>query len=91
MKYGVIIMLQMSNVCVIQRKAVRLICNADRLAHTNELYKELYILKFPECVQYKTSILIFHLFHGTLPIHLQNRFTILAVRSLAVASQPRQS
>ena len=29
--------------CVIQRKA-------DRLAHTNELYKELYILKFPECV-----------------------------------------
>ena len=65
--------------CVIQRKAVRLICNADRLAHTTELYKELYILKFPECVQYKTAILkilMFHLFHGTLPIHLQNRFTI---------------
>ena len=61
---------------VSQRKAVRLICNADRLAHTNELYKELYILKFPEFVQYKTAILMFHLFHGTLPIHLQNRFTI---------------
>ena len=26
---------------IIQRKAVRLICNADRLAHTNELFKEL--------------------------------------------------
>ena len=25
--------------CVVQRKAVRLICNADRLAQTNELYK----------------------------------------------------
>ncbi len=61
---------------VIQRKAVRLICNADRLAHTNELFKELYILKFPEFVQYKTAILMFHLFHGTFPIHLQNRFTI---------------
>ena len=62
--------------CIIQRKAVRLICNADRLAHTNELYKELYILKFPEFVQHKTAILMFHLFHGTLPIHLQCRFTI---------------
>ena len=55
---------------------MRLICNADRLAHTNELFKELYILKFPEFVQYKTAILMFHLFHGTLPIHLQNRFTV---------------
>ncbi len=62
--------------CIIQRKAVRLICNADRLAHTNELFKELYILKFPEFVQYKTAILMFHLFHGTLPIHMQNRFTV---------------
>ena len=54
---------------------MRLICNADRLAHTNELFKELYILKFPEFVQYKTAILMFHLFHGTLPIYLQNRFS----------------
>ena len=56
-------------------EVVRLICNADRLAHTNELFKELYIQKFPEFVQYKTAILMFHLFHGTLPIHLQNRFS----------------
>ena len=61
--------------CIIQRKVVRLICNANRLAHTNELFKELYILKFPEFVQYNTAILMFHLFHGTLPIHLQNRFS----------------
>ena len=72
--------------CVIQRKAVRLICNADRLAHTNELYKELYILKFPEFVQCNTAILMFHLFHGTLPIHLQNRFTIyFTTRSIVLA------
>ena len=55
---------------------MRLICNADRLAHTNGLMKEVYILKFPEFVQYKTAILMFNLFHGTLPIHLQNRFTV---------------
>ena len=58
--------------CTIQSKAVRLICNADRLAHTNVLFKELYILKFLEFVPYKPAIL----FHGTLPIHLQNTFTI---------------
>ncbi len=62
--------------CIIQRKALRLICNADRLAHTTELFKELYILKFPEFVQYKTAILMFHLFHGTWPTHLQNIFII---------------
>ena len=61
--------------CIIQRNVVRLICNADRFAHTSEMFKELYILKFPEFVQYKNAILMFHLFHGTLPIHLQNRFT----------------
>ena len=65
--------------CIIQRKVhcseVNNICYADRLAHSNELFKELYILKFPEFVQYNTAILMFHLFHGTLPIHLQNRFT----------------
>ena len=55
---------------------MRLICNADRLAHTNELFKELHIVKFPEFVQYKTAILMFHLFHGTLPLHLQNRLTV---------------
>ena len=63
--------------CIIQRNAVRLICNADILAHTNELFTELNILKSPEFVQYKTAILMCHLFHGTLPIQLQNRFTIL--------------
>ena len=55
-----------------------LICNADRLAHTNGLFNELYILKFPEFSQHMTVILRFHLFHGSLPIHLQNRFTIFS-------------
>ena len=32
--------------------------DADRLAHTNELLKEPYILKFPEFIQYKTAILM---------------------------------
>ena len=52
--------------CIIQRKAVRLICNAERFAHANDLFKELYILKFPEFVQYNTAILMFNLFHTEL-------------------------
>ena len=55
---------------------MRLLCNADRLAHTNELFNKLYILKLPAFFQYDTSILMFNLFHETLPIQLQNRFTI---------------
>ena len=60
---------KLSCILSIMYKASKLITTA------NELFKELYILKFPEFVQYKTAILMFHLFHGTLPIHLQNRFT----------------
>ena len=33
-------------------------------------------MKFAEFVQYKTAILMFNLFHGTLPIHFKNRFTV---------------
>ena len=77
MKYGVIrICMYVKCLCIIQSKAVRLICNADRLANTNELFKKLYILKLPELFQYNISILMFNLFHETLPIQLQNRFTI---------------
>ena len=65
---------------------MRLICNADRLAHTNELFKELYII--PEFVQNKTAILMFHLFHGTLPIHLQNRFSMVQARTNIKAMCP---
>ena len=32
-------------------------------------------LKLSEVVKYKTAIMIFNIFHGTLPIQLQRRFT----------------
>ena len=59
----------------LQKKAIRLICNADRLAHTNAIFKDMSILKLSEFVKYKTAIIMFNLFHGTLPIQLQRRFT----------------
>ena len=39
----------------LQKKAIRLICNADRLAHTNVLFKDMSILKLSEFVKYKTN------------------------------------
>ena len=59
----------------LQKKAIRLICNADRLAHTNAMFKDMSILKISEFVKYKTAIVMFNIFHGTLPIQLQMRFT----------------
>ena len=59
----------------LQKKAIRLICNADRLAHTNAMFKDMSILKLSEFVKYKTAIVMFSIFHGTLPIQLQRRFS----------------
>ena len=59
----------------LQKKAIRLICNADRLAHTNAMFKDMSILKLSEFVKYKTAIVMFNIIHGTLPIQLQMRFT----------------
>ena len=63
---------------ILQKKAIRLMFCADRLAHTNEIFKDLSILKVPELIRYKTAILMYNIFHGTLPEHLQNRFTLYA-------------
>ena len=59
----------------LQKKTIRLICNADILAHTNAMFKDMSMLKLSECVKYKTAIVMFNIFHGTLPIPLQRRFT----------------
>ena len=59
----------------LQKKAIRLICNADRLPHTNAMFKDTSILMLSEFVKYKTAIVMFNLFHGILPIQLQRRFS----------------
>ena len=47
----------------LQKKAIRLICNADRLAHINAMFKDMSILKVSEFVKYTTAIVMFNLFH----------------------------
>ena len=57
-----------------QTKAIRLLCGADRLAHTNPLFKEMSILKLPDFVNYKTAIMMFNIFHRLLPTQLKIYF-----------------
>ena len=59
-----------------QNKAIMLLCGADRLAHTNPLFKEMSILKLPDFVNYKTAIMMFNIFHRFLSTQLQNRFSV---------------
>ena len=40
----------------LQKKAIRLICNDDRLAHANAMFKDMSILQPSEFVKYKTAI-----------------------------------
>ena len=76
MKSGVIHTSNVKCLFTLQKKAIRLICNADRLAHTNAMFKDMSILKLSEFVKYKTAnVVMFNIFHGTLPIQLQMRFT----------------
>ena len=42
----------------LQTKAIRLICNADRLAHINAMFKDMSILKLSEFVKHKTAIVM---------------------------------
>ena len=65
----------MKRLFTLQKKAIKLICNADRLAHTDAMFKDMSILKLSGFVKYKTVIRMFNLFHGILPIQLQRRFT----------------
>ena len=76
MKSGVIHVYPSNVKCLftLQKKAIRLICNGDRLAHTNAMFKDMSILKLSEIVRYNAAIVMFNLFHGILPIQLQRRF-----------------
>ena len=73
----------------LQKKAIRLICNADRLAHTNAMFKDMSILKLSEFVKYKTAIVMFNIFHGTLPIQCSSVYFTRQTKSSFVMVQVR--
>ena len=56
----------LKNIVVIQKRAIRLICNVCSRTHTNDLFKKLNILKFTDLVEYKCGIIMFNAYSGKL-------------------------
>ena len=67
-------------ITVLQKRVVLLVCGARRLDHTNPLFKELGILKFVDLVKFKTSIIMFKVYHNELPDSLQKMFNLYDTR-----------
>ena len=60
---------------VLQKKALRNICKAKILEHTNSLFIELNILKVFDLIEFKTVVIVFKARHKILPTKVQNNFT----------------
>ena len=67
---------RLNPIVVIQKRAIRIILEACRLTHTNDLFKKLYTLKFLDLVQYKCGLIMYRAFHNKLPLNLQRLFKI---------------
>ena len=59
----------------LQKQAIRLVCSANHLAHTEPLYKELHTLKLNDLLQAKALKFYFKYTHHELPQYFDNMFT----------------
>ena len=58
-------------IILIQKRVIRLIHDANRWDHTNNLFYEYRILKFNDIVELKTILFMFDAYHNVLPYDLQ--------------------
>ena len=61
---------------LLQKRVIRLICGAKRLDHTNVLFHNVHILKLPDLVKLKTTIIMFKAYRYILPLNVQKLFRI---------------
>lgn len=61
--------------CILQKRAVRIINKVAYLEHTNKLFLQCKILKLMDLVKLKTALLLFNASNFTLPSNIQNLFT----------------
>lgn len=61
---------------IIQKRALRLICNANRFCHTNGLFHATGIFKFHDIVNLSTAVVMYQAYHSMLPEKLQGFFQI---------------
>ena len=67
---------RLKSISIIQKRAIRLICNVSSRTHTTDLFKKLKILKFVDLVEYKCGILMFKAYYNKLPTNLQTMFNL---------------
>ena len=65
--WGNTCMIYISPLIKLQKKAVRIISGAERLDHTDPLFKELRILRIKEAYAYSLQLIMFKFHHGLLP------------------------
>jgi hypothetical protein len=61
---------------LLQKKAVRIVCNVGYREHTNELFCDLHVLKLTDLVKVKSSMIIYNANKRLLPNNLQALFKI---------------
>ena len=60
---------------VLQKRAIRVICNSQPLAHTTPLFQQLSILKVDQMCSLQTAIFMYSYFKNILPDSFNNYFT----------------
>ena len=65
---------------LLQKKAVRNVCESNYLSHTQPLFRMLNCLKFEDFVHLKTAVFMYKAFNDLLPSNIQKMF----VRSIAI-------
>ena len=63
------------NFFILQKRALRIICNKPRREHTDPLFKELHILKLHDINSYLITNLMFKFYHNDVPNILHDMFT----------------
>ena len=63
-----------NKIVIIQKRIIRIVSKVGRFDHTNVLFHDLKLLKFPDLVNLKISTLMYKANNGKLPVGIQERF-----------------
>ena len=66
----------LNKIVLLQKKAIRIITNSERLAHTEPLFKQLHLIAFPDLLTYWCLLFIYKYKNNLLPQCMYNELTI---------------
>ena len=65
---------RLHDIIILQKRAIRLICNVDCRAHTSPLFKKYRILKFCDLIKFNSCMIMFKASNNLLPKNVQAKF-----------------